>query len=479
MAQDNDKIISMKFDETFYRKMADQKYKQQDFNKAAEYFSKVLDLSPTDFDIKLKYAYCLNKLNLGRRAEALFYESIINADHVEDSYYQLSQLNIDLNEPNKAFLFGINYVILTHDKAFREELEKTFEVSYMSEEKIELEAQLFATQILFQYLFSQGRLKDAKAFILKKDESLQEHRVIRNLLAMCYLYLSEYETAKEMFEALLAEDNSDVHALCHYTLLLYNTNETEKYHKYLKILSKVVPMNDDESFKLGIVLSYLKQYESSQQILLPLYKKGKFASLQMFNALSFNYYYLGNKEQSKAFWEKLLHISKVDVGYAPWVLEESKQTFEYKILPLLQDDDSHYRLYGVFLLNQLNGSEILMTEEIWAILETMNDYEKLYLTYLVQGLHLNKLDFIHRGLVKLYETEELQQDTELFVSWIDKGEGLIANEVDLSDVDRYVAAHAYLYHRYCATHTTKKKILELFNVSRYKLDHAIDQLLSI
>lgn len=50
----------------------------------------------------------------------------------------------------------------------------------------------------------------------------------------------------------------------------------------------------------------------------------------MFNALSFNYYYLGNKEQSKVFWEKLLQISKVDVGYAPWVLEESKQTFDQK-----------------------------------------------------------------------------------------------------------------------------------------------------
>ena len=91
---------------------------------------------------------------------------------------------------------------------------------------------------------------------------------------------------------MLAEDNSDVHALCHYTLLLYNTNETEKYHKYIKILNKVMPMNEDESFKLGIVLSYLKQYKASQQLLLPLYKKGKFVSIQMFNALSYNYYYL-------------------------------------------------------------------------------------------------------------------------------------------------------------------------------------------
>ncbi|TGE18839.1 tetratricopeptide repeat protein [Staphylococcus petrasii] len=479
MAQKNNNVISMVFDEDFYRKMADQKFKQQDYKKAAEYYKKVLDLSPDDFDIQLNYTHCLTKMNLGSQAEKLFYENIIKRDHVEESYYQLSELNIELNEPNKAFLFGINYVILTKDKDYRAELEKTFEVSYISEEKIELEAQLFATQLLFQYLFSQGRLEEARAYILQQDEGIQEHRVVRNLLAMCYLYLSEYETAKELFETLLSEDNSDVHALCHYTLLLYNTNETEKYQKYLKILSKVVPMNDDESFKLGIVLSYLKQYEASQQLLLPLYKKGKFASIQMFNALSFNYYYLGNKEQSELFWDKLLQISKVDVGYAPWVIEESKQIFDQKIEPLLMDDDSHYRLYGVFLLNQLNGKEILMTEEIWSVLETMNDYEKLYLTYLVQGLHLNKLDFIHRGLLKLYNNKELRQDTELFISWIDKGEGLIANEVDLSDVDRYVAAHVYLYHRYYDTHMTKKEIIELFNTSKYKLDSAINQLLSI
>lgn len=41
-------------------------------------------------------------------------------------------------------------------------------------------------------------------------------------------------------------------------------------------------MNDDESFKLGIVLSYLKQYDASQQILLPLYKK---VSLPQFKCL--------------------------------------------------------------------------------------------------------------------------------------------------------------------------------------------------
>ena len=479
MADKNNKIISMAFDEPFYRKMAAQKWKQQDFKKAADYYSKVLELSPEDFDIQLNYAQCLVKLGFGSRAEHLFYGNIINDRHVADSFYELSQLNIELNEPNKAFLFGINYVLITDDQDFRDELEETFDVSYSNEHQIEVEAQLFAVQLLFQFLFSQGRLEQAKSYILNQDETIQNHRVIKNLLAMCYLYLSKYDIAKDMFEELLNEDNSDVHALCHYTLLLYNTNERDKYKRYLNILSKVVPMNDDESFKLGIVLSYLKQYHASQKLLLPLYKKGKFASIQMFNALSYNYYYLGNKDESIQFWNKLLQISKVDVGFPPWVIEESKHVFDQRILPLLMDDDSHYRLYGIFLLNQLNGKEILITEDIWAVLETLNDYEKLYLTYLVQGLTLNKLDFIHRGMQKLYQFDQFRNDTSLFVQWIDQAESIIADQADLTEVERYIGAYLYLYYQQTNQKLTKKQIKEWFDISHYKLDKTITYMLSI
>ena len=165
---------------------------------------------------------------------------------------------------------------------------------------------------------------------------------------MCYLYLGEYDTAKALYEALLQEDSTDIYALCHYTLLLYNTKENEQYQKYLKILNKVVPMNDDESFKLGIVLSYLKQYRASQQLLYPLYKR-EILSIQMYNALAYNYYYLGEEDESHYYWDKLKQISKVEIGHAPWVIENSKEVFDQHILPLLQSDDSHYRLYGIFI----------------------------------------------------------------------------------------------------------------------------------
>lgn len=48
MAQKENNIIPMIFDEAFYRKMATQKWRQQDYKKAAEYYEKVLELSPKE-----------------------------------------------------------------------------------------------------------------------------------------------------------------------------------------------------------------------------------------------------------------------------------------------------------------------------------------------------------------------------------------------------------------------------------------------
>ncbi|MEJ7443020.1 hypothetical protein WL555_13295, partial [Staphylococcus warneri] len=87
-------------------------------------------------------------------------------NELEASYYELSQLNIDLNEPNKAYLFGLSYAFLADDEAYREELEDMFEVAFNGEHPLEEESQLFVSQIVFQYLFGQGRLLEAREYLL-------------------------------------------------------------------------------------------------------------------------------------------------------------------------------------------------------------------------------------------------------------------------------------------------------------------------
>ena len=473
------KVIQLSNDASLYQRLAEQKMRQHDYKKAQKYLDKVLVLSPNNFEATQQLATCYIQLRQPKKAEALYYDAVSREQELEICFYELSQLNIDLNEANKAYLFGIRYVYLSEDEDYRDELETMFEVTYMGEAQLELESELFVTQVIFQYLFGQGRLLEAREFILRQKTSIQNHKIIKNLLAMCYLYLNENQLAKEMFESLLEEDPSDVHALCHYTLLLYNMNEHKKYEHYVKVLNKIVPMNDDQSFKLGIVLSYLKQYDASQQLLLPLHRKGSFQTFQLFHALAFNYYYLGNKEQSEQFWKLLESFSKANPGVPPWIMDSSEHYFKQYVEPLLTSDDLHERLYGLFLLHQVNGKEVLLTQEVWAILERLGDYEKLYFSYLVQDLKLHKLDFIHRGMKVLYNCSKTKDESALFLSWINYAESLLEVKVETENVNPYVGAVSYLYFKMSNQAMLKSQLSSLFDITEEMLEKALQQLLSI
>ncbi|UXR70007.1 tetratricopeptide repeat protein [Staphylococcus sp. IVB6246] len=473
------KIIPFNQDVSVYYKIASQKLHQQEYDKARYYLEKVLELSPENFEARQELATCYENLRNIRKAESLYYDEISEGRNLEESYYALSQLNTTANDPNKAYLFGLNYAFSTDDGDYREELEMMFDVAYHDDEVLQEESQLFTVQVVFQYLFGEGRLLEARAYILRQDEAIQESRVVRNLLAMCYLYLNENQAAKEMYERLLKEDSSDVYALCHYTLLLHNMNEQLLFQHYLKRLNKIMPMNDDETFKLGIVLSYLKQYEASQQLLLPLHRKGKAQTFQLFNALSVNYYYLGNKAQSEYFWNKLSAFDRAYPGLPPWVIDERITFFDTNIAPLLTSEDQHRRIYGLFLLNQLNGKEVLMTRDVWTILESLGDYEKLYLSYLIQGLHLTKLDFIHRGMLTLYEQSELQGEKELYLRWIAYAEDLVAVNNSREAVKPFVAAVTYLYYSATDQKQSQTECCQLFDVPEAAFSEALNELMSI
>ena len=67
MAQKENNIIPMIFDEAFTEKWLPKSGNNRTTKKAAEYYEKVLELSPEDFDIQQHYAQCLVKLNIGKK----------------------------------------------------------------------------------------------------------------------------------------------------------------------------------------------------------------------------------------------------------------------------------------------------------------------------------------------------------------------------------------------------------------------------
>ena len=52
--------------------MASQKFKQREYKRAAEYFEKVLELSPDDLEIQIDYAQCLVQLGVAKKQNIYF-----------------------------------------------------------------------------------------------------------------------------------------------------------------------------------------------------------------------------------------------------------------------------------------------------------------------------------------------------------------------------------------------------------------------
>ncbi|MCE4955834.1 tetratricopeptide repeat protein [Macrococcoides caseolyticum] len=457
-----DKVIKFPNNEDEFYQIGLKKQSQQLYEEAISFYVKSLQ-KENKWLVSKHLSECLQSIGRYDEAERALIKYLSTDFECIDVFYELSQLYVKRRDPNKAFLFGMYYCIMADDEDYLKELQTLFEVYYDDQAKVEEESESFVVHYIFQYFFQNFHYELALEWINDQPVDIQQRPEMRNLKAMTLLFTGQYKESATLLEQLLADNPTDIHALCHYTLLLYNTKQLAPFEVYLKRLKKIVPINDDEKFKLGITLSFLNNFEASHDLLLPLYKKGKFLNSQMYHALSFNSLALGQQHQSDQFWDKLCEIVS-EPGVSPRQIVEGQKYLREVILPLIEHTDRNHRLIGIFLISQMEDKALIINTKVWDILENMPDFEKLYLSYIFHNINLTKLDFIHRGFELLYKA---RYDIELFDYWIDKAEAIIANQLDLKNINAYVAVCYFLYMRITNDAITKREVIEKFNTSRY------------
>ncbi|RXK18051.1 lipopolysaccharide assembly protein LapB [Macrococcus sp. DPC7161] len=453
--------------ENHHVQIGQKKLKQQNYQEAITHFQMAFSKNPS-FEILKNLLDCYKALKQYNKAEMLVFHYL--ADHFDEyeCFYELSQIYIGLRNANKAFLFGMYYVQMVNDESYLDEMATLFEVIYHDKERAIFESKVFVTQMVFQNFYGQGRIETALDFIENAPFEVQNEFDIRNLKAMALLFLSRYDQASKMLVQLLEEREYDINALCHYTLLLYNTHQTERYDQFLKKLTKLTPMNDDERLKLGIVLSYLSEYESSKDLLYPLYKKG-IQSAQLLYSLSKNLFYLDDVDQSETLFQAYKALTNAQQP-SPKERFEQEQMVNEKIYPLVTHIDLHHRLLGIYYISKYKDQSIYITDEIWDVLENMSDFETLYLSFIFNKLTVKKTGFIHEGLVKL---DQLNPNYDaLFIYWIDKASAIIAAKLPLKYKSAYIAATYYLFESQERS-ITKKEVINEFDVTMYQFNKAL------
>ncbi|GAA3733792.1 tetratricopeptide repeat protein [Salinicoccus jeotgali] len=463
------KVIPFDQNGEFHFNQGLKKTEQNKKPEALRSFQKAYELDRNNLAYLSQYAYLLAENGRGAEAEHILINAFIQHQYDAEFYFILSQLYIINNDANKAFLFGVQYVKYEPDSGYDEELEEMFEVSIHDEEEVEREAARFTAQHLFQHLFMNARIEEALEFLSTVPEDIRKEREFRNQKAMALLFLNRYDEAHELLEQLFLEDRTDMHALSHMTLLYYHTGEEDKFNEFLKKLEVVQPLDDDARFKVGLVLNFLQKYERSYELLYPLFKKQSFISFQLLHALSHASYHTGRAEESRVFWNRMQTFHQVKEIYSPWNRHRASEKVSEIETAYLKDDDPYRRLLGLYKIYNVVPRDVILGHDVWDTIENLEDYEKLYISFLFQGLKLVRLGRMHKGLEALSQAGFTDEEDQM--SWIELFHELYEQKVELEDIDAFAAATMYFHKR--ERKFSKKYLVETFGTTLYRLNKAL------
>ncbi|MFC3900198.1 hypothetical protein [Aliicoccus persicus] len=463
----NSKIIPFQPDGAFHFRQGMKKIEQNKKSEALQSFEKAFDLEPDNLSYMAQYAYLLAERGQLAYAEKIVIDQFIQHQYDAEFYFIFSQMYMIVGDANKSFLFGMKFSDKFPDENYDEELENVFEIDVDESEDVIEEADIFITSHLFQYLFMNARIDDALDVLNAAPIHLQEIKEFRNLKAMGLLFMNRFEEAHIILEQLLEEDKTDMHALSHMTLLYYHTDAREEYDNAMQKLAVVQPLNDDDQFKIGLVLNFLRKHERSYELLFPLYKKGQFISFQLLHALSHSAYELGHIDESRNFWEKMQQFHTVPELYSPW--EKGHATNEISSIEqdYFFDDDLYMRLIGIYRMSRVKPFEAIYGHPVWNTLESLGDLEKIYVSWLYKEVHFRRPETMHHGLNILYENG-FTSDDDMY-TWLIIVSLLYEAKVEIDDIAPYVAASMYQMYE----NVTKKSLQEAFQVSRYKFEKAL------
>lgn len=182
------KVIPFNQSGSFYFNQGLKRIEQKKKRDALKSFERAYDIDNNNLAYLSQYVYLLAENGRQAEAEYLLINKFIQHQYDAEFYFILSQLFVITNDPNKSFLFGVEYAKHFPEAGYDEELEKMFDLAIEDEEEVEKESERFVSHHIFQHLFMNARIDEALEYLSMLPVGLQEERTFRNLRAMAYLF---------------------------------------------------------------------------------------------------------------------------------------------------------------------------------------------------------------------------------------------------------------------------------------------------
>ncbi|MBP1932607.1 tetratricopeptide repeat protein [Ammoniphilus resinae] len=169
-------------------------------------------------------------------------------------------------------------------------------------------------------LLEEGNFVQAEKILVQLEEDHPDFIAAKNNLALCYYYMGDFPKAEQTILSVLEQDPDNLHGLCNLAVLYFHNQDKGNLEKLLSNLAKVIPLQYDQAYKLGITLGVLGEHKSAFLLFKQLTDYAWHLDFHLFHYCAVAAYNIGRYKEAKKNW-KLVCREDPESGVAPFYLQ--------------------------------------------------------------------------------------------------------------------------------------------------------------
>lgn len=329
----SDKVIPLRMTAEFFNERATRSLDQYNFSKALRYYKRAVDVEPNNPTYFCNMAGVLAQLGQFKESNDILFHVLYKVDtELADCHYYLACNFANMDYFDKAEKHALLYLANDPDGRFSNEALDLLEfVAELPEDSPllrdkETVDEYIASEVANQHdrarkMLEEGNFEDAEKLLQQLFMDNPDFLAAGNNLSLCYYYMGKFEDATDTISLILDRDPHNIHALCNLTILFSHYKQANRLEELLAVLKKVIPMQYDQAYKLGITLGIMGDHEAAYFLFKKMVKFIWDVDFHLLHYCAVAAYNTGRYQAAKKYW-KLVQVEDEESLIATYYLEQ-------------------------------------------------------------------------------------------------------------------------------------------------------------
>ncbi len=331
----NSKIVPFEPDAAFFFERGVRFLNRHDLSRALKSFERAVQCEPSNAVNHCNLAGVLSELGDFEKSNEILQSVLTDlAPDMTECYFYMANNYANLGEYELAEEHVVKYLEVDPTGEFAPDADEMLDVLIhefgggdILRESRRKQQESSKEHDLARNLLEEGKFHEASALLAKEIELQPDAVAARNNLALAKYYLGHIDAAIELTREVLELESKNVHALCNLAVFIRHRGQHEEYRQLISLLTKLMPLQFDQGYKLATTLGILGEHQAAYRIFLQLVQFGDRHDPTLYFALAAASANLNRFKQSRQ-WMMEVQALDPESGIADYYLQEIDRAIE-------------------------------------------------------------------------------------------------------------------------------------------------------